>query len=178
MNFIIRTLAMGSFNKKITLNFVLLYNARLHFQHVNATSRLISVLLKITKIEGTLFRRCFKTPRLNKGVNMKKLLVMLFVLSSNLTFASYHGGGESDSSGGGGGYGGGSSAAGALVGVGLIAYFVMNRGDEEEGTEFVDQNNFKKFQIDFSKEENNLNSFSENDFYQNDFQVNFKYYLN
>ena len=108
---------------------------------------------------------------------MKKLLVMLFVLSSNLTFASYHGGGESDSSGG-GGYGGGSSAAGALVGVGLIAYFVMNRGDEEEGTEFVDQNNFKKFQIDFSKEENNLNSFSENDFYQNDFQVNFKYYLN
>tara|TARA_Y100000766_G_scaffold34059_1_gene23843 strand:- start:89 stop:415 length:327 start_codon:yes stop_codon:yes gene_type:complete len=108
---------------------------------------------------------------------MKKLLVMLFVLSSNLTFASYHGGGESDSSGG-GGYGGGSSAAGALVGVGLIAYFVMNRGDEEEGTEFVDQNNFKKFQIDFSKEENILNSFSENDFYQNDFQVNFKYYLN
>ena len=108
---------------------------------------------------------------------MKKLLVMLFVLSSNLTFATYHGGGESDSSGG-GGYGGGSSAAGALVGVGLIAYFVMNRGIEEEGTEFVDQNNFKKFQIDFSKEENNLNSFSENDFYQNDFQVNFKYYLN
>ena len=107
---------------------------------------------------------------------MKKLLVMLFVLSSNLTFATYHGGGESDSSGG-GGYGGGSSAAGALVGVGLIAYFVMNRG-EEEGAEFVDQNNFKKFQIDFSKEENNLNSFSENDFYQNDFQVNFKYYLN
>ena len=111
---------------------------------------------------------------------MKKLLVMLFVLSSNLTFASYHGGGggESDMSGGGGGYGGGSSVAGALVGVGLIAYFVMNRSDEEEGTEFVDQNNFKKFQIDFSKEENNLNSFSENDFYQNDFQVNFKYYLN
>ena len=108
---------------------------------------------------------------------MKKLLVMLFVLSSNLTFATYHGGGESDSSSG-GGYGGGSSAAGALVGVGLIAYFVMNRGVEEEGTEFVDQNNFKKFQIDFSKEENNLNSFSENDFYQNDFQVNFKYYLN
>ena len=110
---------------------------------------------------------------------MKKLLVMLFVLSSNLTFASYHGGGggESDMSGGGGGYGGGSSVAGALVGVGLIAYFVMNRSDEEEA-EFVDQNNFKKFQIDFSKEENSFNSFSENDFYQNDFQVNFKYYLN
>ena len=109
---------------------------------------------------------------------MKKLLVMLFVLSSNLTFASYHGGGESDSSGGGGGYGSGSSAAGALVGVGLIAYFVMNRSDDEEATEFADQDKIKKFQINFTKEDNHFNSFSENDFYQNDFQVNFKYYLN
>ena len=109
---------------------------------------------------------------------MKKLLVILFVLSSNLTFASYHGGGESDSSGGGGGYGSGSSAAGALVGVGLIAYFVMNRSDDEEATEFADQDKIKKFQINFTKEDNHFNSFSENDFYQNDFQVNFKYYLN
>ena len=109
---------------------------------------------------------------------MKKLLVMLFVLTSNLTFASYHGGGESDSSGGGGGYGSGSSAAGALVGVGLIAYFVMNRSDDEEATEFADQDKIKKFQINFTKEDNHFNSFSENDFYQNDFQVNFKYYLN
>ena len=109
---------------------------------------------------------------------MKKLLVMLFVLTSNLTFASYHGGGESDSSGGGGGYGSGSSAAGALVGVGLIAYFVMNRSDDEEATEFADQDKIQKFQINFTKEDNHFNSFSENDFYQNDFQVNFKYYLN
>ena len=110
---------------------------------------------------------------------MKKLLVMLFVLTSNLTFASYHGGGESDSSGGGGGgYGSGSSAAGALVGVGLIAYFIMNRSDDEEVEEFADQNKIKKFQVDFTKEDNHFNSFSENDFYQNDFQVNFKYYLN
>ena len=116
--------------------------------------------------------------RLNLGVNMKKLLVMLFVLTSNLTFASYHGGGESDSSGGGGGYGSGSSAAGALVGVGLIAYFVMNRSDDEEATEFADQDKIQKFQIDFTKEDNHFNSFTENDFYQNDFQVNFKYYLN
>jgi len=109
---------------------------------------------------------------------MKKLLVMLFVLTSNLTFASYHGGGESDSSGGGGGYGSGSSAAGALVGVGLIAYFVMNRSDDEEATEFADQDKIQKFQINFTKEDNHFNSFTENDFYQNDFQVNFKYYLN
>ena len=111
---------------------------------------------------------------------MKKLLVMLFVLSSNLTFASYHGGGESDSSGGGGGgYGDDSGyAIGVIVGVGLIAYNIMNLNDDEETAEFADQDKIKKFQIDFSKEENNLNSFSENDFYQNDFQVNFKYYLN
>ena len=82
---------------------------------------------------------------------MKKLLVMLFVLTSNLTFASYHGGGESDSSGGGGGYGSGSSAAGALVGVGLIAYFVMNRSDDEEATEFADQDKIKKIPNQFYK---------------------------
>ena len=110
---------------------------------------------------------------------MKKLLVMLFVLTSNLTFATYHGGGESDSSsGGGGGYGGGSSGAAALVGVGLVAYFVMNRNGDEEETEFADQNNMNKFQVDFLRDEKTFDSFGENSFYQNDFQVNFKYYLN
>jgi len=111
---------------------------------------------------------------------MKKLLVMLFVLTSNLTFASYHGGAgsEGSSGSGGGGYGGSSSGAAALVGVGLVAYFVMNRNGDDEETEFADQNKMNKFQIDFMRDEKTFDSFTEESFYENDFQVNFKYYLN
>ncbi len=112
---------------------------------------------------------------------MKKLFIILFALTSNLTFASYHGGtggtDENPSSGGGGGYGGGSSGAAALVGVGLVAYFVLNRGDDET-EEFANINEEQRFKVDFLRDETNFSSFSENSQFENDFQINFKYYVN
>ena len=69
---------------------------------------------------------------------MKYLFILLFSITSNLALASYHGGSENPSSGDdGGGYGGSSSAAGAIVAVGLIAYFVMNSGDDSEAVSYT-----------------------------------------
>ena len=42
-----------------------------------------------------------------------------------------------------------SSAAGAIVAVGLIAYFVMNSGDDSEEAEFINETVERKFTIDF-----------------------------
>jgi len=53
---------------------------------------------------------------------MKYLCILLFSFASNFALATYH---EEDSSGDGGGYGSSSSYAGALIGAGLIAYFVL-----------------------------------------------------
>ena len=111
---------------------------------------------------------------------MKYLFILLFSITSNLAFASYHGGSENPSSGddGGGGYGG-SSAAGAIVAVGLIAYFVMNSGDDSEEADFIDETVEKKFSIDFLKQPVR-DDFADNQYFEqnNDFQINFKYRLN
>ena len=71
---------------------------------------------------------------------MKNFALILCLLLSPLSYASYHEGTGGDSSngnssGGGGGYGsGGSGGAAALLAVGALVYF-MNRDTEEEETE-------------------------------------------
>ena len=97
-----------------------------------------------------------------------------------MALASYHGGSENPSSGDdGGGYGGSSSAAGAIVAVGLIAYFVMNSGDDSEEADFINETVEKKFSIDFLKQ-SAQDDFADNQYFEqnNDFQINFKYRLN
>ena len=110
---------------------------------------------------------------------MKYLFILLFALTSNLSLASYHGGsggGESNpSNDDDGGYGSSSSAAAAIIGVGVIGYFLLR--DDEEVDEFVNKDNRRNFEINFLNEEQSL-GFAENSGYRNDFQVNFKYYLN
>ena len=110
---------------------------------------------------------------------MKYLFILLFALTSNLSLASYHGGsggGESNpSNDDDGGYGSSSSAAAAIIGVGVIGYFILR--DDEEVDEFVNKDNRRNFEINFLNEEQSL-GFAENSGYRNDFQVNFKYYLN
>lgn len=111
---------------------------------------------------------------------MKYLFILLFSITSNLALASYHGGSENPSSDddGGGGYGS-SSAAGAIVAVGLIAYFVMNSGDDSEEADFINETVEKKFTIDFLKQ-TDQDDFVDNHYFEqnNDFQINFKYRLN
>ena len=111
---------------------------------------------------------------------MKYLFILLFALTSNLSLASYHGGsgggGESNpSNDDDGGYGSSSSAAAAIIGVGVIGYFILR--DDEEADEFANKDKQRNFEINFLNEEQSL-GFAENSGYRNDFQVNFKYYLN
>ena len=116
---------------------------------------------------------------------MKYLLIFSISIASHLCFASYHTDGEegSDSGGSGGSYGGGSSAA-ALVGVGVLAYFLLrNNGDEETSESdlrFNSSDEDTKFKIDFNK--NELNSFNEKnssfEYPATKFQINLKYKLN
>ena len=110
---------------------------------------------------------------------MKYLFILFFALTSNLSLASYHGGsggGESNpSNDDDGGYGSSSSAAAAIIGVGVIGYFILR--DDEEADEFANKDKRKNFEINFLNEEQSL-GFAENSGYRNDFQVNFKYYLN
>ena len=110
---------------------------------------------------------------------MKYLFILLFSITSNLALASYHGGSENPSSGDDGGGYGGSSAAGAIVAVGLIAYFVMNSGDDSEEADFINETVEKKFSIDFLKQPAQ-DDFADNQYFEqnNDFQINFKYRLN
>ena len=116
---------------------------------------------------------------------MKYLLIFSISIASHLCFASYHTDGEdgSDSGGSGGSYGGGSSAA-ALVGVGVLAYFLLrNNGDEETSESdlrFNSSDEDTKLKIDFNK--NELNSFNESnssfEYPANKFQINLRYKLN
>ena len=115
---------------------------------------------------------------------MKYLYILLFSVSSNFALANYHEGdsGSGGSSGDGGGYGSSSSYAGALIGVGLIAYFVLNNNDEES-SEFVDKQQLSKFSIDFLRDDKSNNIFSNFEgkikSEQNiEYQINFRYYLN
>ena len=115
-----------------------------------------------------------------KETFMKYLFILLFSITSNLALASYHGGSENPSSGDDdGGYGGSSSAAGAIVAVGLIAYFVMNRGDDSEEGDFINETVERKFTIDFLKQPAQ-DDFANNQYFEqnNEFQINFKYRLN
>tara|TARA_B100000214_G_scaffold256239_1_gene188795 strand:- start:167 stop:550 length:384 start_codon:yes stop_codon:yes gene_type:complete len=123
---------------------------------------------------------------------MKNFALILCLLLSPLSYASYHEGTGGDSSNGnsgssGGGYGsGGGGGAAALLAVGALVYF-MNRDTEEEETEstFVrryKESNFRislgsENQYDFNK--NYINDFSSQiDLPSNNFQLNLTYKFN
>ena len=111
---------------------------------------------------------------------MKYLFVLFFALTSNLSFASYHGGDTNNPSydEGDSGYGSGSSAAAAIIGLGVLGYYLLNNNSDEEKQEFSNKRTLNNFEINFVKDGSSFNSSDENFGYQNDFQVNFKYYLN
>ena len=122
---------------------------------------------------------------------MKNFALILCLLASPLTYASYHGGTGGDSSNGNskssGGYGGGGGGgAAALIAVGALVYY-MNRDTEEEETEstFVRRYKESKFRISFGSEnqydfnKNYINDFSNQiDFPSNNFQLNLTYKFN
>lgn len=125
---------------------------------------------------------------------MKNLALILCLLVSPLTYASYHGGTGGDSSsgsssGGGGGYGGGSGGAAALIAVGAIVYF-MSRDTDEDETEsaFVRRYNESNFRISIGSNnryfENNYDFNHFNDLSNklelpsNNFQLNLTYKFN
>ena len=109
---------------------------------------------------------------------MKYLFVILFSVASNLAHSSYHGGEGSAGSDDSGGYGSGGSAAAALIGVGLVAYFVINRNSDESESEFRNDEDKKKFEIDFLQDSSKFSGFSEDFASQNKFQINLKYNIN
>jgi len=123
---------------------------------------------------------------------MKNLALIVCLLASPLTYASYHGGSGDSSSGssgggGGGGYGGGGGGgAAALLAVGALVYF-MNRDTEEDETEsaFVRRYKESNFRISLGSENNydfNDNHFddftNQIDFPSNNFQLNLTYKFN
>ena len=120
---------------------------------------------------------------------MKNFALILCLLLSPLSYASYHEGTGGDSSngnssGGGGGYGsGGSGGAAALLAVGALVYF-MNRDTEEEETEstFVRRYKESNFRISLGSESqydfrnDYINDFSSQiDLPSNNFQLNLTY---
>ena len=124
---------------------------------------------------------------------MKNFALILCLLASPLTFASYHegsGGGDSSNGNSGkssGGYGsGGGGGAAALIAVGALVYY-MNRDTEENESEstFVRRYKESNFKITFGSENkydfniNHFNDFSNQiDFPSNNFQLNLSYKLN
>ena len=125
---------------------------------------------------------------------MKNLALILCLLVSPLTYASYHGGTGGDSSsgsssGGGGGYGGGSGGAAALIAVGAIVYF-MSRDTDEDETEsaFVRRYNESNFRISIGSNNryfennydfNHFNNLSNKiELPSNNFQLNLTYKFN
>ncbi len=110
---------------------------------------------------------------------MKYLLIFLITIASHSSFASYHDN-EGSSDSGGSSYGGNSGAV-AIVGVGLIAYFLLRNNEDEEPSKsdlsFNFSNQESKFKIDFNKDE--LNSFNErhfkSEFPETKFQINLRY---
>tara|TARA_Y100001970_G_C14140293_1_gene806700 strand:+ start:717 stop:1100 length:384 start_codon:yes stop_codon:yes gene_type:complete len=123
---------------------------------------------------------------------MKNLALIICLLASPLTYASYHGGSGDSSSGssgggGGGGYGGGGGGgAAALLAVGALVYF-MNRDTEEDEAEsaFVRRYKESNFRISMGSQnnydfnDNHFNDFSNQiDFPSNNFQLNLTYKFN
>ena len=123
---------------------------------------------------------------------MKNLALIICLLASPLTYASYHGGSGDSSSGssgggGGGGYGGGGGGgAAALLAVGALVYF-MNRDTEEDEAEsaFVRKYKESNFRISMGSQnnydfnDNHFNDFSNQiDFPSNNFQLNLTYKFN
>ena len=123
---------------------------------------------------------------------MKNLALIICLLASPLTYASYHGGSGDSSSGssgggGGGGYGGGGGGgAAALLAVGALVYF-MNRDTEEDESEsaFVRRYKESNFRISMGSQnnydfnDNHFNDFSNQiNFPSNNFQVNLTYKFN
>ena len=120
---------------------------------------------------------------------MKNFALILCLLLSPLSYASYHEGTGGDSSNGnsgssGGGYGsGGGGGAAALLAVGALVYF-MNRDTEEEETEstFVRRYKESNFRISLGSESqydfrnDYINDFSSQiDLPSNNFQLNLTY---
>ncbi len=120
---------------------------------------------------------------------MKNLALILCLLISPLSYASYHEGAGGDSSSGksGGGYGsGGGGGAAALIAVGALVYY-MNRDTEKDETEstFVRRYQESNFRITLGSEKkydfnnNHFNDFSNQiDFPSNNFQLNLTYKFN
>ena len=117
---------------------------------------------------------------------MKHLAMLLCILISPLSFASYHNGeGSSGDSSGSGGYGSSSGNAAALIAVGPVIYYLSRDNSEsEEGTEFgyVKRSNESRFNISFGDKNhfdtsvtNYSNQFDSN---SNNFQVNLSYNFN
>ena len=108
---------------------------------------------------------------------MKYIFILFLSLASNIALASYH---ESEGSSGSSdsGYGSGGSAAAALEGVGLVAYFVINRNTDEAESEFNNDMNQKRFEIDFLQDNAKFIGLSEDFVTRNKFQINFKYNIN
>ena len=111
---------------------------------------------------------------------MKYLFILFFALTSNLSFASYHDGDSTNPAydDGDSGYSSGSSAAIAIIGLGVLGYYLLNNNPNEDEQEFSNQRTLNNFEINFVKDGSNFDTSDESFGYQNDFQVNFKYYLN
>ena len=123
---------------------------------------------------------------------MKNIALILCLLASPLTYATYHGGSGDSSTGssgggGGGGYGGGGGGgAAALLAVGALVYF-MNRDTEEDEAEsaFVRRYKESNFRISLGSEnnydfdDNHFNDFTNQiHFPSNNFQLNLTYKFN
>lgn len=110
---------------------------------------------------------------------MKYLFILFFALTSNLSFASYHGGDTTNPAyDEGGGYSSGGSAAAAIIGLGVLGYYLLNNNLDEDEQEFSNKRTLNSFEINFVKDSSSFDISNESFGYQNDFQVNFKYYLN
>ena len=118
-----------------------------------------------------------------RGIYMKHLAMLVCILISPLSFASYHSGeGSSGGSSGGGGYGGSSGNAAALIAVGAVIFYLRrDNGESEESTEFgyIKRSNESRFNISFGDKNNFDNNFANysNQFDEksNNFQVNLSY---
>ena len=117
---------------------------------------------------------------------MKSLAMLLCILISPISFASYHSGeGSGEGSSGGGGYGSSSGNAAALIAVGAVIYYLRRDNSEnEESAEFgyVKRSNESKFSISFG-DKNYFESIFANysnqfDTKSNNFQVNLSYNFN
>ena len=117
---------------------------------------------------------------------MKHLALLLCILISPLSFASYHSGeGSSGGSSGGGGYGSSSGNAAALIAVGAVIYYLSRDNSEsEKSTDFsyLKRSDESKFNISFGDKDHFGNSFAnyshQFDSKSNNFQVNLSYNFN